>query len=70
MAAPTDPLAGLSDREREVATLLLAGFSYTQIAEELYVTRSTVSFHLGNIYAKTGVESRHQLTRLVREAAR
>ena len=70
VAAPTDPLAGLSDREREVATLLLAGFSYTQIAEELYVTRSTVSFHLGNIYAKTGVESRHQLTRLVREAAR
>lgn len=34
------------------------------------MTRSTVSFHLGNIYAKTGVESRHQLTRLVREAAR
>ncbi|MGB4778199.1 AAA family ATPase [Microbacterium sp.] len=65
---PADPLATLSDREREVAALVLAGFSYRQVAEELYVTRSTVAFHLGNIYAKTGVESRHQLTRLVRDA--
>lgn len=62
-AVPTaqpDPLGALSDREREVAALLLSGFSYAQIAEELYVTRSTVAFHLGRIYAKTGVESRHQ----------
>jgi DNA-binding CsgD family transcriptional regulator len=63
-----DPLAALSDREREVAALVLSGFSYAQIAEELYVTRSTVAFHLGRIYAKTGVESRHQFIRLVRTA--
>lgn len=68
-AAPApapDLLRPLSDREREVAALLLAGFSYAQIAEELYVTRSTVAFHLGNIYAKTGVGSRHQLIQLAR----
>ncbi|MFV0432887.1 MAG: AAA family ATPase [Leucobacter sp.] len=62
-----DPLEPLSNREREIAALLLAGFSYAQIAEELYVTRSTVGFHLGNIYAKTGVGSRHELIRLVRD---
>lgn len=61
------PLRDLSDREREVATLLLAGFSYAQIAEELYITRSTVAFHLGRIYAKTGVSSRHELVRLMRD---
>lgn len=64
--ASADPLGSLSIREREVAALLLDGFSYAQIAEELYVTRSTVAFHLGRIYAKTGVSSRHELIKLVR----
>lgn len=67
-ASDTDPLSALSDREREVAGLLLSGFSYAQIAEELYVTRSTVGFHVGRIYAKTGVESRPELVRHVRTA--
>ncbi len=69
-AGPADPLHPLSDREREVAALVLSGFSYAQIAEELYVTRSTVAFHLGNIYAKTAVQSRHQFIGLVRGTAR
>lgn len=65
-----DVLAPLSDREREVAALVLGGLSYAQMAEQLYVTRSTVAFHLGNIYAKTGVGSRHELVRLIRPATR
>lgn len=63
-----DPLQALSDREREVVTLLLEGLSYAQIAKELYVTRSTVSFHLTNAYAKTNTGSRHELVQLVRAA--
>ncbi|ODU03669.1 MAG: hypothetical protein ABS81_13315 [Pseudonocardia sp. SCN 72-86] len=63
---PDDPLAPLSNREREVVALLLEGLSYTQIAKELYVTRSTVAFHLSNTYAKTGTTSRHELVQLVR----
>jgi DNA-binding CsgD family transcriptional regulator len=58
----------LSDRERDVVTLLLEGLSYPQIARELYVTRSTVAFHLSNAYAKTGATSRHELVQLVRAA--
>ena len=65
-AAPQDPLAPLSDREREVTALLLEGLSYAQIAKELYVTRSTVAFHLSNAYAKTGTSSRHELVQLLR----
>jgi DNA-binding CsgD family transcriptional regulator len=61
-----DPLEPLSDREREVAALLTQGLSYAQIAKELYVSRSTVAFHLSNIYAKTATASRHELTDLVR----
>ncbi|MQY22468.1 helix-turn-helix transcriptional regulator [Nocardia macrotermitis] len=67
LITPTvDPLAQLSDREREVANLLTQGLSYAQIATELCVSRSTVGFHLSNIYAKTETSSRHQLTDLVR----
>lgn len=61
-----DPLAALSGREREVVALLLEGLSYAQIATELYVTRSTVAFHLSKAYAKTGTRSRHELVALVR----
>jgi DNA-binding CsgD family transcriptional regulator len=58
---------GLSDRERDVVTLVAAGMSYIQIARALFITRSTVSYHLGNIYAKTNVGSRHELTELAHE---
>jgi DNA-binding CsgD family transcriptional regulator len=61
-----DPLAPLSDREREVAALLGQGLSYAQIAKELYLSRSTVAFHLSNIYAKTATASRHELIELLR----
>ncbi|ANJ25436.1 hypothetical protein ATC03_00260 [Agromyces aureus] len=62
-------LSGLSDREREVAALILEGLSYTQAAKELYITRSTVSFHLSRIYAKTGTNSRHELIEAARQSA-
>lgn len=61
--ATTGPafLSSLTDRERPIATLLLEGLSYAQIGRELFITRSTVSFHLTRIYAKTGTTSRHEL---------
>ncbi len=62
-------LAALSDREREVAALVLEGLSYAQVARELFITRSTVSFHLSRIYAKTGTSSRHEFTQLARSLA-
>ncbi len=56
----------LSDREKDVLTLTVEGLSYAQIARDLFITQSTVSYHLGNIYAKANVNSRHQLTDVVR----
>jgi DNA-binding CsgD family transcriptional regulator len=61
-----DVLSALSDRERDVATLLVSGLTYAQIARDLYVTRATVGFHTGRIYAKIGVTSRAELIDLVR----
>jgi DNA-binding CsgD family transcriptional regulator len=66
---PDSPLGMLSDRERDVVALLAAGLSYVQIARDLYISRSTVGFHLSNIYAKTGTSSRHELTDLVRSVS-
>lgn len=57
----------LSDRERDVLTLVVAGLSYAQIAKDLFITRSTVGYHLSHLYAKTNVTSRHELTALVRK---
>lgn len=66
--SPVGHLA-LTDRERDVAELAVYGFSYAQIARNLYVAQSTVGYHLSNIYAKCGVSSRHELTELVRSRA-
>lgn len=68
-AAPAHPAwtPNLTDRERDILTLLLRGMSYAQISKELFITSSTVSYHLGNIYSKAGVRSRHQLTQVARQ---
>ena len=57
---------GLTEREQDVLSLLASGLSYAQIARDLFVSQSTVSYHLSNIYRKAQVTSRHQLTELVR----
>jgi len=52
---------GISDREVEVAQLLLKGYSYQKIADELIISISTVRTHVTNIYKKSGVKSRYEL---------
>jgi DNA-binding CsgD family transcriptional regulator len=65
-AQRSQPTLGLTERERDVLTLVASGMSYAQISSTLFITQSTVGFHLGRIYAKANVNSRHQLTQLVR----
>lgn len=56
----------ISDREREIATLVAKGLSNRQIADQLYVSVRTVEGHLHRIYAKLGIDEREQLVRLMR----
>jgi DNA-binding NarL/FixJ family response regulator len=49
---------GLSDREIEVLTLVAAGRSNGEIAEELFITRKTASAHVTHILDKLGVTNR------------
>jgi DNA-binding CsgD family transcriptional regulator len=56
--ARTSPLAALTDREREVLTLLTRGMSNREIGTELFITPKTASVHVSNILAKLGAASR------------
>lgn len=47
----------LSQREKEVLTLLAEGNSYDSIGEKLFISRNTIKFHLKNIYIKLQVHS-------------
>jgi DNA-binding NarL/FixJ family response regulator len=50
-----DPLAVLSDREREVLALMAEGRSNIGIARALWVTETTVQKHVQHILAKLGL---------------
>jgi two-component system, NarL family, nitrate/nitrite response regulator NarL len=48
----------LTSREREMLTFLAEGSSAPQIAEQLYLSTTTVKTHLANLYGKLGVSDR------------
>lgn len=54
----------LSLRERELLLELLDGHSNSQIATRLYISESTVKFHVRNILEKTGCQSRVEVINL------
>ena len=44
-----------------MAVLVAKGFTNPEVAEELYVSRKAVEYHLGNIFGKLGITSRREL---------
>jgi pimeloyl-ACP methyl ester carboxylesterase len=59
--------ADLSEREREVVELVVAGGTARTIAARLYLSERTVESHLANAYGKLGVRSRIELIRRAAE---
>lgn len=57
----------LTPREREVTTYVARGYSYRETAAALQMSVKTMENHVGHIFAKLGVASRHELTRLAYE---
>lgn len=61
---PPAPGLNLTEREREVLTLMIEGLNNTQIAGRLSVSPSTIKSHVSNILAKLGVASRTEAVTL------
>jgi DNA-binding CsgD family transcriptional regulator len=65
--SPSRPAAGpggpimLSDREREVAELILTGLTYRQIGERLFISAKTVEHHVARMRQRLDVTSRDEL---------
>ncbi|MGV9414213.1 LuxR C-terminal-related transcriptional regulator [Nocardia sp. NPDC003693] len=63
-----EPLADtvLSEREREVAELVLLGLTYREIGARLYISAKTVEHHVARIRRRIGASSRSELLSMLR----
>lgn len=59
---PPDPAADLTGREREILGLLVEGYRYREIGEQLEISLDTVRTHIRHIYEKMQVRSRTEAT--------
>ncbi len=57
----------LSEREKQVASLLLQGKTYKRIAAELFISENTVKYYVKNVYSKFNIQSRTELIDIVME---
>jgi DNA-binding NarL/FixJ family response regulator len=58
-----EDLDKLSAREQEVMRLIARGFTYREVAAELFISIKTVETHVSAVLRKLQLSSRHELTR-------
>jgi DNA-binding NarL/FixJ family response regulator len=58
---PAAAIDEITEREREVLTLIGLGLSNTEIADHLHVSLSTAKTHVGRLFTKLGARDRAQL---------
>jgi DNA-binding NarL/FixJ family response regulator len=63
-------IASLTERELEIARLVVDRKTNHEIAAELFVSQKTVETHLSNIFRKIDVSSRVDLARVMERADR
>ncbi|GGO84349.1 DNA-binding response regulator [Nocardioides phosphati] len=63
VAAVDEDLDRLTEREREVMRLIARGYSYKEVASELFISVKTVETHMSAVLRKLQLSSRHELTR-------
>jgi len=55
-----NPNSPLTKRETEILQLISEGKTYTQISEELFISKETAKTHIKNIYSKLQVKSKSE----------
>lgn len=63
VASIDEDLDRLSQREREVLKLIARGYSYKEIAKELFISVKTVETHVSSVLRKLQLSNRYQLTK-------
>ncbi|OZM72048.1 helix-turn-helix transcriptional regulator [Amycolatopsis antarctica] len=59
--------SALSDREQEVAALVLDGMTYKQVGARLFISAKTVEHHMARMRGKLGAANRRELLGMLRE---
>ena len=58
-----EELDRLSPREREVMRLIARGYTYKEVAKELFLSVKTVETHVSSVLRKLQLSNRHELAR-------
>ena len=65
-ARPGPVASALSEREREVAELVLRGMPYRDIGAQLFISAKTVEHHVARIRRRLGAQSRSEMLSMLR----
>ena len=68
--APAQPVESLTEREEEVLTTVARGRTNAEIADELYISLSTVKSHLASLMTKLGARNRVEIAMWAYETGR
>jgi DNA-binding NarL/FixJ family response regulator len=63
VAAVDEDLDRLTQREREVLRLIARGYTYKEVARQLFISVKTVETHVSAVLRKLQLSNRHELTR-------
>jgi DNA-binding NarL/FixJ family response regulator len=63
VAAVDEDLDRLTGREREVLRLIARGYTYKEVAKQLFISVKTVETHVSAVLRKLQLSNRHELTR-------
>ena len=62
-----EELASLTSREQEVLRHIARGYTYREVAEQLFISAKTVETHVSSVLRKLQLTNRHELTRWATE---
>jgi DNA-binding NarL/FixJ family response regulator len=65
-----DPIHPLTEREEEVLVILAQGKTNAEIASDLFISQSTVKFHVASLLTKLGLRNRVELAMWAYETGR